>query len=129
VLSAGEETALVAAAKQWVLDNYPYRRTVLTQIAAQELGIAPDRIAMIMGDTSVVPYDSSTSASRSTVFMGNALMKACGDIKLQIRRMASEMFQVAEDTIALEGGQVRLPGRDLSYAELLKAWSDRRAAK
>jgi CO/xanthine dehydrogenase Mo-binding subunit len=38
-------------------------RTVLVQIAAEELGIAPDRIAVVMGDTSVVPFDSSTSAS------------------------------------------------------------------
>jgi len=96
-------------------------RTVLTQIAAQELGIAPDRIAMIMGDTSVVPFDSSTSASRSTVFMGNALIKACRDIKLQLRRMASETLQVAEDAIAVEAGRIRLPDRDVSYADLLKA--------
>ena len=52
-------------------------RTVLTQIAAEELGIAPDRIAIVMGDTAVVPFDSSTSASRSTVFMGNAVVEAC----------------------------------------------------
>ena len=97
-------------------------RTVLTQIAAQELGIAPDRIAMIMGDTSVVPFDSSTSASRSTVFMGNALIKACRDIKLQLGRMASEAFPVAADAIAVEPGRVRLPDRDLSYADLLKVY-------
>jgi CO/xanthine dehydrogenase Mo-binding subunit len=59
-------------------------RTVLMQIAAQELGIAPDRIAIVMGDTSVVPYDSSTSASRSTVFMGNAVIDACHSVKRQL---------------------------------------------
>ena len=48
-------------------------RTVFAQIAAEELGIDPDRIAIVMGDTAVVPFDSSTSASRSTVFMGNAV--------------------------------------------------------
>ena len=54
-------------------------RTVLMQIAAQELGIEPDRVAIVMGDTSVVPFDSSTSASRSTVFMGNAVIEACDE--------------------------------------------------
>ena len=63
-------------------------RTVLLQIAAQELGIAPDRIAVIMGDTSVVPFDSSTSASRSTVFMGNAVIEACNSVKRQVREAA-----------------------------------------
>ena len=64
-------------------------RTVLLQIAAQELGIAPDRIAVVMGDTSVVPYDSSTSASRSTVFMGNAVIEACDSVKRQLREAAA----------------------------------------
>lgn len=63
-------------------------RTVLMQIAAQELGLAPDRIAIVMGDTSVVPFDSSTSASRSTVFMGNAVIDACDSVKKQLRKMA-----------------------------------------
>ena len=63
-------------------------RTVMMQIAAQELGLTPDRIAIVMGDTSLVPFDSSTSASRSTVFMGNAVVKACDSVKKQLRKMA-----------------------------------------
>ncbi len=62
-------------------------RTVMMQIAAQELGLTPDRIAIVMGDTSLVPFDSSTSASRSTVFMGNAVINACDSVKKQLRKM------------------------------------------
>ena len=47
----------------------------------QELGVTPDRVAIVMGDTAIVPFDSSTSASRSTVFMGNAVLKACAHIR------------------------------------------------
>jgi CO/xanthine dehydrogenase Mo-binding subunit len=43
-----------------------------------------------MGDTAVVPFDSSTSASRSTVFMGNAIVKACADAKARLRELESE---------------------------------------
>jgi CO/xanthine dehydrogenase Mo-binding subunit len=63
-------------------------RTVMMQIASQELGLTPDRIAIVMGDTAVVPFDSSTSASRSTVFMGNAIINACDSIKNQLRQIA-----------------------------------------
>jgi CO/xanthine dehydrogenase Mo-binding subunit len=77
-------------------------RTVLTQIAARELGLAPDRVAIIMGDTAVVPFDSSTSASRSTVFMGNAVIKACEHIKKQLEKVASEeQLQGPASTAAL----------------------------
>jgi CO/xanthine dehydrogenase Mo-binding subunit len=73
-------------------------RTVLMQIAAQELGIACDRVALVMGDTSVVPFDSSTSASRSTVFMGNAVIDACAGIKAQLAQIADAMPAAANGT-------------------------------
>jgi CO/xanthine dehydrogenase Mo-binding subunit len=79
-------------------------RTVMMQIASQELGLAPDRIAIVMGDTAVVPFDSSTSASRSTVFMGNAIIDACDSIKRQLRNILDAT-----------------PGAAAAPAELLKA--------
>jgi CO/xanthine dehydrogenase Mo-binding subunit len=96
-------------------------RTVLKQIAAEELGIPPERIAMVMGDTSVVPFDSSTSASRSTVFMGNAIVKACRDIKDKLRRMAADTFGVGEDAVTVGNGCVRFAARELAYDQLLKS--------
>ena len=66
-------------------------RTVMMQIAAQELGLPPERIAIVMGDTAVVPFDSSTSASRSTVFMGNAIIEACASVKKQMRQIAEAL--------------------------------------
>jgi CO/xanthine dehydrogenase Mo-binding subunit len=96
-------------------------RTVLAQIAAEEFGMSTDRVAMVMGDTAVVPFDTSTSASRSTVFMGNAVLKACRHIKTQIRAAAATAFQVPEDQVEVGNGVVRLPDRELSFPELLKA--------
>jgi CO/xanthine dehydrogenase Mo-binding subunit len=96
-------------------------RTVLAQIASQELGIAFDRVAVVMGDTAVVPYDSSTSASRSTVFMGNAILKACGEVKSRLRHLAAGAFHVAEEDVEVQAGRVRIAGRDVSYPDLLKA--------
>ena len=46
-------------------------RTIFAQIAAQELGAPLDWVTVVMGDTAVVPYDQQTSASRSSVLMGN----------------------------------------------------------
>jgi CO/xanthine dehydrogenase Mo-binding subunit len=97
-------------------------RTVLTQIAAEELGIPPDRIAMIMGDTAVAPFDSSTSASRSTVFMGNAVLRACADIRRQVRTMAAEIFHLPEASVTVVSGHVCLPDRQLTLAEFMRAY-------
>ncbi len=95
-------------------------RTVLSQIASQSLGVPIDRIALVMGDTAVAPFDSSTSASRSTVFMGNAVLKACEQIKTRLKQMAAHVLDVDDRDIIVEDGSVRADHRVLSYAELLK---------
>lgn len=94
-------------------------RTVLAQIAAEELRVPLHRITVIMGDTAVVPFDLQTSASRSTVFMGTAVQRACADIKSQLERMAAAAFCVPQGEISVQDGLVRLPTRDLTIGELL----------
>ena len=71
-------------------------RTIFAQIAAQELGAPLDWVTVVMGDTAVVPYDQQTSASRSTVIMGNAVLDACRDIQAKIRSMAARLESVDE---------------------------------
>jgi CO/xanthine dehydrogenase Mo-binding subunit len=66
-------------------------RTVLAQVAARELGIPIEWTKVVMGDTASVPFDLQTSASRSTVFMGQAVMRACQDINAQLKQMAAEL--------------------------------------
>jgi CO/xanthine dehydrogenase Mo-binding subunit len=95
-------------------------RTVLTQIVSQELGVPPEKVNVVMGDTAVVPFDLSTSASRSTVFMGRAVLKACSDIRGQLLRMAAEAFGVAEAEVSIDGETVDLPGRKMGTAALLE---------
>jgi CO/xanthine dehydrogenase Mo-binding subunit len=96
-------------------------RTVLAQIAGKELGVSPDRVVITLGDTSIVPYDSSTSASRSTVFMGNAVIKACGEIRRQLQAVAARALGVDESSIEVAPGEVRTPNRIMSYAEVMQA--------
>ena len=52
-----------------------------------------------MGDTAVVPYDQQTSASRSSVLMGNAVLRACRDVQAKIRAMAARLESVEEDAV------------------------------
>src|SRR3712207_7411373 len=79
---------------------FPYTTLFRSQLAAEELGTPPDRIAVIMGDTSVAPFDSSTSASRSTVFMGNAIVEACRHIKSQLKDRKSTRLNSSHANIS-----------------------------
>ncbi len=94
-------------------------RTILTQIVAQELGLDADKITIVMGDTATVPFDYSTSASRSTVFMGRAVMNACDGVKAQLEKLAMETFSLPAEEVTIDSGVARLGDRELTYVELL----------
>ena len=95
-------------------------RTIFAQIVARELGTPVERVAVIMGDTAVVPFDLQTSASRSTVFMGTAILQACRDIQVQLRAIASQVYSVAEAEVAVQEGWVRTPMSDLTITEFVQ---------
>ena len=95
-------------------------RTILAQIVSQELGAPLDWVAVIMGDTATVPYDQQTSASRSTVLMGNSVLMACRSIQAQLRTMAARLHDVPDELIAVDRGIVHMPNRELSVLEILK---------
>jgi CO/xanthine dehydrogenase Mo-binding subunit len=95
-------------------------RTIFAQIAAQELGAPIDWVTVVMGDTAVVPYDQQTSASRSTVLMGNAVLAACRDIQAKLRAMAARLEGVDEASVVVDRGVVRLgDGRVLPIRDVL----------
>ncbi|MEM9853948.1 MAG: molybdopterin-dependent oxidoreductase [Pseudomonadota bacterium] len=81
-------------------------RTIFAQIAADLLGAPYERVSVIMGDTDIVPYDMQTSASRSTVFMGTAITRACEDIQRQAIEIAAETFERDESEIAVVDGKI-----------------------
>jgi CO/xanthine dehydrogenase Mo-binding subunit len=86
-------------------------RTIFAQIAAQELGAPLDWVTVVMGDTAVVPYDQQTSASRSSVLMGNAVLAACRDIQRKIAMMAAALEGVEGSDVVVDGGTVRIADR------------------
>jgi len=95
-------------------------RTIFAQIAADELGTPLEWVTVVSGDTAVVPYDQQTSASRSSVFMGNAVLRACRDIQAKVRAMAADLEGIDEAGITVERGQVRIDERTIPIADVVK---------
>ncbi|TFG69149.1 MAG: xanthine dehydrogenase family protein molybdopterin-binding subunit [Thermomicrobiales bacterium] len=94
-------------------------RTVLAQIAADELGAPLEWVTVVMGDTAVVPYDQQTSASRSTVLMGNSVLHACREIQARLQSMAARLYGVEESTIVVERGIVRVADLEVPIPDVL----------
>ncbi len=94
-------------------------RTIFAQIAAQELGAPLDWVSVVMGDTAVVPYDQQTSASRSSVLMGNSVLHACREVQAKLRAMAARLESVDEAGIVVDRGEVRIGERVLPLRDVL----------
>jgi carbon-monoxide dehydrogenase large subunit len=87
-------------------------RTTLAQLVADELGLAPDRIKVVHGDTDRTPYGWGTFASRSLVIAGGASVLAARKVHAKLVKMASRLLEAAADDIVLEDGVARVAGTD-----------------
>jgi carbon-monoxide dehydrogenase large subunit len=92
--------------------------TTLSQIAAHELTIDPDRISVRYGDTAVGPYGFGTFASRSIVFAGGAVARSCRTLTDKIRRIGAHLLQTDVANTRLEGAAVHGPSGKVSLAEI-----------
>jgi CO/xanthine dehydrogenase Mo-binding subunit len=93
--------------------------TVLAQIAGKELDIPIQTIQVLGVDTDVVPYDLTTSSSRSTFHMGRAVQLAAQDIMRQLKQIVVKEYGVPEDKVTFADGKIRLPEMQLDYAEVM----------
>ena len=93
----------------------------LQQIAAQELCVRPADIHIVTGDTDVTLFEYGSDASRSTYAIGNAVLQAARQAKLQVLDHAAHMLKVPVGELSLERGRVvqaGAPSRTLSLAEV-----------
>lgn len=97
-------------------------RTVLTQIAAEELGLGLHEVHCVQSDTGVTPYERTTGASRTTTLAGVAVQRACADLRVKIREMAADVMGVAAEDVVDAAGGVEVKGALLSFAEVNERW-------
>lgn len=98
-------------------------RTTLSQIIADEIGIEPDRIKVIHGDTDQTPYGWGTFASRSLVITGGACKLAAKKIHEKLVQIAAQMMEVPAEDISLRDGIAiaRNTNRSIPVPELARA--------
>jgi carbon-monoxide dehydrogenase large subunit len=87
-------------------------RTSLAQIIADGLGLPPEQIRIVHGDTDNTPYGWGTFASRSLVISGGACKLAAEALGKRISDIAAGLLEVAAADIELAEGQARVKGTD-----------------
>jgi aerobic carbon-monoxide dehydrogenase large subunit len=79
--------------------------TTFAQIVAEELGISPDDIEVVHGDTDQTPFGLGTYGSRSTPVSGAATAVVARKVRDRAKIVASAMLEVSPDDLEWEKGR------------------------
>jgi carbon-monoxide dehydrogenase large subunit len=97
--------------------------TTLAQIAADELGVTPEDVSVIAGDTAGVEHGTGSFASRAAVVGGSAVALAARDVSAKARLLAAKALGCSEADLEQAGAAFadrRRPERRVTFAELAR---------
>jgi carbon-monoxide dehydrogenase large subunit len=93
--------------------------TVMSQIAADALEIALDKVRVLHGSTNYLEEGFGSYGSRATVMGGSAILLATKELLAAFRNSAARRLGVAPDAVTLSGGVARVSdGRAVTLADL-----------
>jgi carbon-monoxide dehydrogenase large subunit len=85
-------------------------RTTATQVVADRLGISPDSIHVVAGDTSRVPHGSGVWGSRSAVVTAGAADHAATLLRQRVVELAAHLMEASAEDVELEQGVFGIRG-------------------
>lgn len=84
--------------------------TSWSQIAADALGVTPDDVVVLHGDTAISPMGRDTYGSRSLAVGGIAVHLAAQKVVDKAKKIAAHMLEAAEGDLEFEGGKFSVAG-------------------
>jgi aerobic carbon-monoxide dehydrogenase large subunit len=85
--------------------------TALAQVCADNVGVHPDQVHVVHGDSSQVPYTGyGTGASRGASVGGAAVMKAASAAREKVLRIAGHMLEASPEDLEAEDGRIFVRG-------------------
>lgn len=85
--------------------------TALANLAAKEVGIAPDQVNVIQGDTDLCPPGTGNASSRGAAVGGAAVVLAARGLAEQLREVVAAELDVASGEVTLADGAAHVIGR------------------
>lgn len=97
--------------------------TAYAQVIADHLGLAPDKVRMVQGDTARIATGAGTGGSSSIPVGGVAVAGASRKLAETLKQLAAERLEASAGDLELADGAVRVAGTDraVSFADLARA--------
>ncbi len=97
--------------------------TAFAQIVADHLGLAPERVRMIQGDTDLIATGTGTGGSSSIPCGGASVAGAARKLARKLKDIAADTLEAAAGDLEIADGAVRVAGTDrmVSFADLARS--------
>jgi carbon-monoxide dehydrogenase large subunit len=102
--------------------------TAWAQVAAAALGVSPDEVTYVAGDTEQVARGTGTFASRSAQLGGGAIWRTAHVVRQRAIDLTADLLEASPSDVILEDGRfsiVGVPGTEITWAELASAAQER----
>jgi carbon-monoxide dehydrogenase large subunit len=96
--------------------------TTMAQVANEILGIDPDFITVVHGDTESSPYSTGSYASRAAVMVGGAISRTCKILAERLGIIGAHLLQCGRDEVEVRDGKVVGPRGEVSIADVARIW-------
>ncbi len=94
--------------------------TSYAQLIAERLGLPPDKVRMVQGDTDRIATGAGTGGSSSIPIGGVAVDRAGKQLAEQIKEIAAEALEASTGDLEIVEGTVRIAGTDrvMTFADI-----------
>jgi carbon-monoxide dehydrogenase large subunit len=96
----------------------------MAQIVADRLGVDPQQVEVIHGDTGTGPYGMGTYGSRSLSVGGESIARATAKVADKAKRIVAHLLEAAPEDIEMNGGKFQVrgsPDKGMALAEVAGA--------
>jgi len=92
--------------------------TIYKQIVCGTLGLDPERVRVIEGDTDAVSFGTGTGGSRTATIGSAAVLRAMEKVIDKTKKIAAHTMEVAKEDVTFEEGLFTIAGTDRSMTFL-----------
>ena len=100
-------------------------RAAIPQMAAEELGVDPDQIDLVTGDTALTPDQGATAGSTGIARGGVQIRRAAATARQALLGLAAKKFNIPASDLEIERGE-RRPERRRWRRALPSCWPDKK---
>jgi CO/xanthine dehydrogenase Mo-binding subunit len=98
--------------------------TLFSHLVGEQLGVDPDAVEVLTGDSALVGTGGGTYGSRTAAIGGSAMLLASRAVRDKALRIAGHLLEAAPADLVLAGGRFAVrgaPGRSVGWADVAAA--------